>query len=606
MASDNSLNHSMNNALKHYSSMFFLPSLKKAVAGLALICVGIVGLSTFTLFQSIEGLSASLFLGIALLGVSLAFDYVVSEFVLRDDPIYTPRRTAALSLFGWVLWGFFILLGVVLGAAFNFLWWVKMCLLGFAALLTLRSVVFLATSSEPPLRCFIASFVQPFSCIGVFFLFWWILIGNVALQFWPFLVVSPLAAFVSAYLFIFILDQLGQGRYGMPAMPLFRAFMLNWVVGLNEPIEEFLTKLGENADVEASLLKFDSSKPKASMIVPLVHPGPFKNIGSSLLPSMLKFEFERQLGCVTCVPLGILGHELDLSSQTQNRRVIAEIINSARFEATEGKATPFVKVVEGYVTASCQLFGRTVLLSFSLSPKTTEDLPQELGQIVREQVEKLGLECGLVVNTHNCLEDEVSIETPLGTLQDVSLKCLREAVSSPSYPFEVGSATVFPKEFTLTDGMGSGGITAIVIKVAERKTAYIVIDGNNMVVGLREKILQNLNAIGFDDCEVFTTDTHAVSAVVLGRRGYHAVGEAMDHALLINRIQQAAKAADNNLEPGKAGCRRLIVPGVRMIGKARLESLSTLVDEALQRAKKIVIPIFAAEGLGLILLLAFL
>jgi len=606
VASDNSLNHSMNNALKHYSSMFFLPSLKKAVAGLAVICIGIVGFSTFILFQSIEGLIAGLFLGIALLGVSLAFDYVVSEFVLRDDPIYTPRRTAALSLFGWVLWGFFILLGVVLGAAFNFLWWVKMCLLGFAALLTLRSVVFLATSSEPTLRCLIASFVQPFSCIGVFFLFWRILTGNVTLQFFPFLVVSPLAAFVSAYLFIFILDQLGQRRYGMPAMPLFRAFMLNWVVGLNEPFEEFLTKLGENADVEVSLLKFDSSKPKASMIVPLVHPGPFKNIGSSLLPSMLKFEFERQLGCVTCVPLGILGHELDLSSQTQNRRVIAEIINSARFEATEGKATPFVKVVDGYVTASCQLFGRTALLSFSLSPKTTEDLPQELGQIVREQVEKLELECALMINTHNCLEDEVSIETPLGTLQDVSLKCLEEAVSSPSYPFEVGSATVFPKEFTLADGMGSGGITAIAIKVAERKTAYIVIDGNNMVVGLREKILRNLNAIGFDDCEVFTTDTHAVSAVVLGRRGYHAVGEAMDHALLINRIQEAAKAADNNLEPCKAGCQRLIVPGVRMIGKARLESLSTLVDEALQRAKKIVVPIFAAEGLGLILLLAFL
>jgi hypothetical protein len=131
-ALDNSLNSSMNNALKHYSSMFFLPSLRKAVIGLAVICIGIVGLSTFALFQSIDGLIISLLLGITLLGVSLAFDYVMSEFILPDDPIYTPRRTVALSLFGWVLWGFFILLGVVMGAAFNFFWWVKMCLLGFA------------------------------------------------------------------------------------------------------------------------------------------------------------------------------------------------------------------------------------------------------------------------------------------------------------------------------------------------------------------------------------------------------------------------------------------------------------------------------------------
>ena len=68
--------------------MFFLPSLKKAVIGLAVICIGIVALSTFALFQSIEGLIISLFLGITLLGVSLAFDCVMSEFILPDDPIY--------------------------------------------------------------------------------------------------------------------------------------------------------------------------------------------------------------------------------------------------------------------------------------------------------------------------------------------------------------------------------------------------------------------------------------------------------------------------------------------------------------------------------------
>jgi hypothetical protein len=50
----------------------------------------------------------------------------------------------------------------------------------------------------------------------------------------------------------------------------------------------------------------------------------------------------------------------------------------------------------------------------------------------------------------------------------------------------------------------------------------------------------------------------------------------------------------------------MVVPEVRVIGKARLESLSLLVDKALQRAKQIVAPIFALEGLILILLLALL
>ena len=68
-------------------------------------------------------------------------------------------------------------------------------------------------------------------------------------------------------------------------------------------------------------------------------------------------------------------------------------------------------------------------------------------------------------------------------------KCLQKAVALPTKPFRVGSATVFPTEFNLKAGMGAGGITAIVVQVENQKTAYIVIDGNNMIPGLREKIL---------------------------------------------------------------------------------------------------------------------
>jgi putative membrane protein len=176
----------------------------------------------------------------------------------------------------------------------------------------------------------------------------------------------------------------------------------------------------------------------------------------------------------------------------------------------------------------------------------------------------------------------------------------------PSYTFEVGASTVFPEEFSLKDGMGSGGITAIVVNVAEQKTAYIIIDGNNMISGLREEILSALKSAGFHECEVFTTDTHAVSALVLGRRGYHPVGEVMEHKLLIRHITEVAKAAASNLESCKAGCLRLVVPKVRVIGEERLSSLSILVDKALRRAKQIVAPIFISEGLLLILLLALL
>jgi putative membrane protein len=594
----------MNSALKHYSSMFFLPSFRKAVVSVAVLCIGVVGISTFAL--SVEGLISSLFLGVSLFAATLLFDYVTSTIVLGRDPIYVLRRTVALSLFGWILWLFFIILGVVFGAVFDLWWWVKLCLLGFAAVLTFRAVVFISTSSVGILRRLLSSLLQPFLCISVFVVFWISLDSAIPLQILPFLVISPTVCCTSAFLFVFLIDRLGRRTYGIFSMPLFRAFMLNWVAGLNAPFEEFLEKLGENEDIEVTLLKFDSYKPKAAIIVPLVHPGPFKNIGSSLLPSMLKREFEKEFGCDTCVPLGILGHELDLASQAQNQKIINQVINSAKFTASADKATPFVKVTDGFATASCQVFGKTALLSFTLAPKTTEDLPQQLGRIVREEAKSLGIECSVVVNAHNSIDDTVDVEASLNKLHEMACKCLKKAVLLPSYPFEVGASTVFPKEFSLEDGMGPGGITAVVVKVAEQKTAYVVIDGNNMVSGLREEILSALKAVGFHESEVFTTDTHAVSAVVLGRRGYHPVGEVMNPETLISYIQEAAKAAAASLETCNTGCIRLAVPKVRVIGKARLESLSMLVDKALQRAKQTVIPIFASEGLILILFLALL
>ena len=605
VATENSMNHSINKAAKHYASLFFLPTFKKALLAVAVLCIGIVGLSTFALFPSVNGLISSLFFGISLFAVTILFDFVISKIVLRD-PIYILRRIVALSLFGWLFWLFFIILGVVFEVVFNFCWWIKLCLLGFAAVLTLRFVVFLATSSVGVLRRLLSSLLQPIFCIITFMVFWTRIANINPLQFLPFLLISPIACYAAAFTFIFIIDRLGQRVYGVPSMPIFRAFMLNWVVALNTPLEELLEKLGENEDVEVSFLKFDSSKPKAAIIVPLVHPGPFKNIGSSLLPSMLKREFEKKFSGDACVPLGILGHELDLASQAQNHRIIDNVLKSAEFEASATKATPMVKVTDGDVTVVCQVFGKAAFLSFTLAPKTTEDLPQELGRIVREEAEKCGLDCAVVVNAHNSIDDTESIGESIDALRAVASDCLKKTAALPAAPFEVGAATVFPEEFSLKDGMGQGGITAVVVKVAEQKSAYVVIDGNNMISGLREKILSALASSGFDESEVFTTDTHAVSAVVLGRRGYHPVGEVMNHETLIGYITQAAKAASASLESCKAGCKRLVVPQVRVIGQTRLESLSLLVDTALKKAKQIIIPIFALEGLLLILFLAVL
>ncbi len=602
MEPDRSLDHSIDNAKRHYSSMFFLPSFKGALFAILITCVFGIGVTTFLAVPSPLSLF-SFVLGILLFVLTFASDVLTSKLILKHDPIFILRRTLVLSLFGWLFWLLIATLGTILSFPFGWLTWVRLCLLGYATVITLRFMVLMATSTAAGWRKSLAVLFQPAICISLFVAFWAGVSKSLPFQVLPFIVISPIIGFFSGFLFFYSLDRLGRKTYSLSSIPLFRAFLINWVTSLNAPLESYLEKMGQDSTVEVSLLKFDSSSPKAAIIVPQVHPGPFKNIGSSLLPSLLKTGFEKEFKCPACVPLGILGHELDLPSQAQNHKIITHIISSANFKATANFASSFVRVAEGAAAASCQIFGDTAFLSFTLAPKTTEDLPQELGQLVREEAEKLGLKHAVVVNCHNSITDIIDTQEHIASLKLAASECLKKAVLLPTKPFMVGAASVFPVEFSLKAGMGTGGITAIVVQVENQRNVYVIIDGNNIISGLREKILSAMNSLGFSASEVFTTDTHAVSALVTGGRGYHPVGEVMSHDLLISYISDVAKKAEANLEPSVSGCLQFAVPQVRVIGEERLKSLTILVDKAISRAKKMLIPVFGLEALILILLL---
>ena len=603
VVAEGSLNQSMDKAVKHYSALFKLPSYKRMVLLLASLCIGGGLISTFILFPSLEGLFNGLFLGVSLFLINLTLDRIVSILILKRDPIYDLRRTAGLSLFSWFFWLFFVFIGVAAAKLLDLSWWIRLCLLGFSAVLTLRLIVLGATSSVHYKRLLTAALLQPFSCMIPFLVLWDSLKYPITSSVAIFLPFSLIMGLFSSFLFIFLLNRVGEQTLRIPSLSLFRAFLINWIMDLNTPFESFLEKLGESHDIEVSLIKFDSQKPKAFIVVPFVHPGPFKNIGSSLLPSMLKTALEKELNCSVCVPHGLLGHEFDAASQLQNQKIINNVVVPTNFKVLEAKATPFVKVSNGLATACCQIFGNFAFLSFTLAPKTTEDLPQELCFFVRQEAEKRGLTCCIVVNSHNSIDGTTNMQEALDALKDVAITCLDKAVSFKRLPFEVGAATVIPKEFSLKDGMGPGGITVMVAKVGEQKTAYVVIDSNNMVTGLREKILSALLSLGINEGEVFTTDTHSVSAVVLNERGYHPVGEVIDHESLIGYVKEATLSAISDLERVRATCRSITVPDVKVIGEKLLETLCLLIDKSLQRAKKIAFPIFATNGLFLMLIL---
>ena len=549
---------------------------------------------------TLQGLVYGLALGASLFAATVLSNFLLRLFVLKRDPVYDLRRIAALSLFSWIFWFPFILMGALV-AVISPQWAVRLYILGFLAALILRFIALYVTSSSGVKSLFAASVLPPFLYVAPFFPFWLDVTGFVKL--FLSLLCALVAALCSSFLFTAILNGVGRKVVGFPSLSILKAFLLNWVADLNEPFEYFLDVLGEERDVEVSILRFDKEKGSIFIVVPSVHPGPFKNVGSSLLPSMLKDSLERSLESVACVLLGLLGHEFDLASQRECQKIIDHVVKSATFTADGVRATPSIAVKNDMATVCCQAFEKTVLASFSLAPHTTEDLPPELGLFVQEKAWKLGFKDCVFVNAHNSIDGVPDLNRALASLETSASACLEKISSLDGLPFKVGAAVVKPKEFSLSEGMGLGGITAVVVEVEGQKNAYVVFDGNNMVSGLREKILSVLHSVGVSGGEVFTTDTHSVNAVTLTVRGYHPIGEVMDHERVIEYVKEAVSAAIADLSPAKVGFHRIKVQKVKVIGREALEKLCTLPDMVTRRAKLTVVPLFIATFLFLMLIL---
>lgn len=600
-----SLDEGISKVTRRYSSLFTLPSHRKIVLFLCALCLvgGVLGIPP--LFPSSYRFEIGLIFGIAVFVATLFSDFFISHSFMRADPIFNLRRCSGLSLFSNFMWFCIIFLGSILsGVLENWNIWPKVFFLGFCVVLVLRLVVFSTVSFVSWWKTLLSSSLQPVLCVVPVFFMDSIISYEVNASL-LFLSISIPVIILTVFLFTFFLNSVGKKALGVSSLSLFKAFLANWTEDLNEPIERFFEQLGREQDLKISLMAFRAQgKMKAVVVVPTLHPGPFKNVGSSLLPSMIQDALEKKFSCVISVPHGLFGHEFDLASQVQNQKVLDAIVNITDFSAFSSQSTRFIRVERDKAKASCQVFGKCAFVTLTLAPETTEDLPQELDSIIYNEAVKQELSHVVVVNAHNSIEGSFNLSEAVGFLEEAAATSLVKVLSHQLMPFKVGAAKIVSKEFSLKEGMGPGGITVVVTKVDDQKAAYVTIDGNNMVSGLREKILSSLSEIGINEGEVLTTDTHAVTSVTLTPRGYHPVGEVISHEKLISYIKQATLDALEDLEPADMAWSTKTIPKVKVIGRNQIEALCRLTERTLQRAKKLALLLFPILGIFLIVLAA--
>ncbi len=589
--------------VKRYSKLFGLPSQNRITVYLAVLSLHAGVLSILTLGLSVENFVVGLVFGGLFFLSTMVSDLIVSRTSMKRDIIFNLRRCSALSFFSSLVWfGVLILGGLISGSLGAPELWIKFFFLGFGGSLILRLLVLSVTSFVRFISALFSALLQPvlvlvsISSIGS-------AIDYVPeLEFLSLLSVSVSSSIVVVAIFKYFMDTVGTGSLGIASSVLFKAFLANWTEDLVAPMETFFEKLGNIQDINVSLLTFRTNeKLKAAIVVPSLHPGPFKNLGSSLFPSLLQKAIHDKYGCVVSVPHGLVGHDVDLASQSQNQKVIDSIVGFVGSSSSYSKATPMIRTEIGDAKTSCQVFGDAAFLTLTTAPKTMEDLPPELDAFIIEEAKKRGLSA-LAIDAHNSMGGQFDLGAAVSSFSASSVACLKEAMNSKFSSFTVGASTVVT-DFTLQEGMGPGGITVLVTEVESKKAAYVTIDGNNMVSGLREKILLSIKELGIDDGEVLTTDTHSVCGMIRSARGYNLVGEAIDHQKLIDYIKKATTIAIKNMEPATASWRTEVIPDIEVIGEHQIHELTALADKTTERVKRVAITLFPLATILLIALL---
>jgi putative membrane protein len=556
------------------------------------------------------GLQASLLFPLVVVVIpTIIGEALNSATLLHGDGILNFRRLMGLEILSWFLLIVALPLGAIVGTvSSNQTLWVDGFFTVLAFSLPVRFLTIASISSIPPWKKFLASALPPilslisFSIIG-FTAGLTNVSSALSIRGAAAAVVGIVLAAGGVSRIIRDVEHSGTPEVRDSPMTLFRVFLHHWLRSDPEPLESRLGALGKQGLIEGSILGFAGMRGVVgSVIVSNFHPGPYRDLGSAGLPSMLKASLERAKGGIVQVPHGISNHQLNIVSQQDVQRVIEKVVVEYPLGTTVSDSSAMVRSVVDEAKASGQLFGNVAFLTLTLSPTDMEDLPSEVASEIEREAQARGL-TAIVVDAHNSLSNQTSI-TPeqARKLVEASVKVLDQLALARRSPFKAGSAADSLEEFGLEDGVGPGGLSSLVVRSGNQTVAYLTIDGNNMRTGVREAILAGLETVGISDGEVMTTDTHLVTGLVRSTLGYYPVGAHLDLALLTRKVRETVQHALSTMEDSTTGFSRFAIE-VGVLGSETFHAITGFVGRI---ARQIARQFYMLEALTLVATLIIL
>ena len=507
---------------------------------------------------------------------------VIERIILWKHPFATFRRLFAVSILPNTVWAVLSAFGLyrftVLGSEDVFY---VMALMGMFSAVSIRILILGSVFFNRIVYGVLVSIIQPlilfasipYIQIGIFFPKEQLI---QLLNKEPFAFSIGIMIPLATMTYLILLNKTGGDILKNSPVRLLQAFLQAWVSERPKLFEELFDKISLEKDVSTKILEFKTKTNRSVLIVPEVHPGPFHPIGSSNLP----FDLWKWFSNKKYQPLvfhGISGHEHNLPSKNALENYLSSMENFQ--DVSEGNlCTEAVSVNVGKATVTGFGIGDHALIMITLSPHGMEDFPI----FVREKINKLALGVGfnglILIDSHNSQGSNPMMEDCENVIE-ASNRLLRKIRFLPQFPFEVGYAHSSQLDLLMGEDIGPAGIGMILLKINGKTYEILGVDANNMVLGLREKLMVKSSLI-----EICTSDTHYNASKVMNKLGYSPLGSISSEEEISSVINKLERRAKQSLEKGIFSI-KYNTARVRVLGSSLLDDYSIGMDKVFNIAK---------------------
>jgi len=500
------------------------------------------------------------------------------------------KHSMLLSLISMTILILITIIGSIISAIFHMDLLVNSILFGCVLIFAFTIFVLWSTSKLGFVKSSFISFFQPMIVLAMYIVTF--VLGNVEsiidfgiLSLFMKILVAGVILLLAVYSFIKVIESPMQKNLGIGLLDLVSVFISHLNEG-TDSLETVFEEIGEPIDTLVGILSFKTKDGiKALFLSPCVHPGPIGSAGGSNMPTILGNSFDH----FTMVAHGPSTHDFNPVSTNELKKIESSVRKGLENLTYGEKASKFVRYSQENANIGVQFFNDNLVLLCTFAPFGSDDIEFGVGLSIMSLSKSLcNVKNSVIVDCHNSFNEEKGRVLPgnpevfqlLDTVDKI--ECLEQYTGIKvgcSENSELGN-------LDKTHGIGDSGIKVMVIEVEGQKTAYILLDSNNMKNGFRERIFTEVKDLAIDEVEVMTTDTHSVNTLA---NGYNPVGSSKQEEI-IKHIQDLINEAIDDMENVEVGATVNRIKGLKTFGPNNSTELISTISSVVA-VSKIMAPI---------------